>query len=129
MARRYRILISVPGIGPVVACTLLAELPELGTINRRQLGALVGVVPYDFDSGTMKGKRCIGADRSAVRSALYMAALVACRCNPVFKAARLKLDAKHKPAKVALVAIMRKLLTTLNAMLRASTAWRPPQPA
>ncbi|MFL5331744.1 MAG: IS110 family transposase [Geminicoccaceae bacterium] len=129
MARRYRILTSVPAIGPVVACTLIAELPELGTINRRQLGALVGVVPYDFDSGKMKGRRGIGAGRAAVRTALYMAALVACRCNPVFKATRLRLDAKHKPAKVALVAIMRKLLTTLNAMLRAGTPWTPPEPA
>lgn len=129
MARRYRILTSVPGIGPVVACTLLAELPELGTINRRQLGALVGVVPYDFDSGTMKGKRRIAAGRSAVRSVLYMAALTACRCNPFLKAVRLRLDAKHKPGKVALVAIMRKLLTTVNAMLRAGTEWTPPHPA
>src|ERR1019366_10582034 len=99
----------------VLAFTVLAKLPELGTIDRWKIAALVGVVPYDFDSGTMKGKRCIWGGRAAVRNVLYMAALVASRCNPQLKVLRQRLAQAGKPAKVAL---MRKLLTMLNAMLR-----------
>ena len=124
LARCDALLRSVPGVGPVLAWTVLAGLPELGQIDRRKIGALVGVVPYDFDSGKMKGQRCIWGGRSAVRTALYMAALVASRHNPVLKAFRQRLDAAGKPPKVALVAVMRKLLTMLNAILRDGQPWR-----
>jgi transposase len=129
MARRHQVLCSAPGVGPVLACTLIAELPELGAISRKRIGALVGVVPYDFDSGSMKGRRCIWGGRNAVRDVLYMAALVACRHNARMREARANLDARGKPPKVALVAIMRKLLTTLNAMLRDGTPWNQPTAA
>lgn len=129
LARQHRLLCSVPGVGPVVACTLLADLPELGTLGRKQIGALVGVVPYDFDSGKRKGRRAIRGGRAEVRSVLYMAALVACAHNEPIGQARARLDARGKPAKVALVAVMRKLLTTLNAMLRDGAAWIRPTPA
>lgn len=125
LARKYTLLCSAPGVGPVLAVTVLAELPELGSIDRWKIAALVGVVPYDFDSGTMKGKRCIWGGRTAVRNVLYMAALVASRCNPQIKAVRERLAHAGKPAKVALVAVMRKLLTMLNAMLRDGREWRP----
>jgi len=125
MARRYTLLCSVPGVGPVLGFTLLAWLPELGSIDRWRIGALVGVVPYDFDSGKMKGKRCIWGGRSGVRNVLYMAALVASRHNPILKAFRQRLDAAGKEPKVALVAVMRKLLTILNAMIRDGRAWTP----
>lgn len=125
MARRYALLCSVPGVGPVLAVTVLAGLPELGAIDRCQIGALVGVVPYDFDSGKMKGKRCIWGGRTGVRNVLYMAALVASRHDPVLRAFRQRLDAAGKPPKVALVAVMRKLLTILNAMLRDARQWSP----
>jgi transposase len=125
LTRQYRLLRSAPGVGPVLALTVLAELPELGTIDRWKIAALVGVVPYDFDSGTMKGKRCIWGGRTAVRNVLYMAALVASRCNPQLKAFREQLAHAGKPAKVALVAVMRKLLTMLNAMLRDGREWQP----
>jgi transposase len=125
LAGRYALLCSVPGVGPVLAFTVLAELPELGSIDRWKIAALVGVVPYDFDSGTMKGKRCIWGGRTAVRNVLYMAALVASRCNPQLKALRERLAHAGKPAKVALVAVMRKLLTMLNAMLRDGREWQP----
>lgn len=123
LARQHALLCTVPGIGPVVASTLLAELPELGTIDRRKIGALVGVVPYDFDSGKMKGKRCIWGGRASVRNAVYMAALVASKHNPDIIAFRKRLDAKNKQAKVILVAVMRKLLARANAMLRSGTEW------
>ncbi|MGH7066723.1 MAG: IS110 family transposase [Acetobacteraceae bacterium] len=125
LAKRYRLLCSVPGVGPVLAHTLLAWLPELGTIGRKQIAALVGVVPYDFDSGKMKGKRCIWGGRSELRRVLYMAALTASRHNPLLRAFRQRLDGAGKPPKVALVAVMRKLLVTLNAMLRDGEEWRP----
>ena len=125
LARRYALLGSVPGVGPVLAFTILAELPELGAIDRRKIGALVGVVPYDFDSGRMHAKRCISGGRTGVRNVLYMAALVASRHNPILKAFRQRLDAAGKPPKVALVAVMRKLLTILNAMLRDERGWTP----
>lgn len=123
LKRRYDLLTSAPGVGPVLAYTLLAEMPELGHTDRREAGALAGVVPYDHDSGKMRGKRCIWGGREAVRSKLYMAALVASRHNPALKAMRARLNARGKPPKVALVAVMRKLLTILNAILRTSTPW------
>jgi transposase len=119
------LLSSVNGVGPVTACTLLALLPELGTLNRRQIGALVGVCPYNRDSGsgTLRGKRAIFGGRAEVRGMLYMATLSATRHNPVIRTFYQRLTAKGKPAKVALVACMRKLLTILNAMLKSGQKW------
>jgi transposase len=127
LARHYDLMCSVPGVGPVLAFTLLAEMPELGSIDRHRIAALAGVVPYDFDSGKMKGKRCIGGGRAGVRQVLYMAAMVASRHNPDLKVVRDRLAAAGKPPKVALVAIMRKLITILNAMLRDGRPWHPAQ--
>ena len=119
------LLRSVPGVGPVVAVTLLAELPELGTLNRKQIAALVGVAPLNCDSGTIQGKRVIWGGRATVRATLYMGALVAVRHNPLLKAMYKRLLAAGKAKKLALVACMRKLLTILNAIARARTPWRP----
>jgi transposase len=121
---KYRILCSMPGVGPVLAATLLARLPELGAISHREIGALVGVVPYDFESGKMKGLRRIFGGRADVRRTLYMAALSAGRHNPVLKAFKETLLAAGKKPKVAIVAVMRKMITTMNAMLRDGTEWR-----
>ena len=120
------LLRSVPGVGPVLARTLLAELPELGTLAPKQLAALVGVAPLNRDSGVLRGKRAIWGGRSGVRAALYMGALAATRFNPAVKAFYGRLLATGKPKKVALVACMRKLLLILNAMLRNRTPWRSP---
>lgn len=119
------LLRSVPGIGPIVARTLLAELPELGQLDRRTIAALVGVAPFNRDSGQWRGRRMIWGGRASVRAALYMAAVVASRHNPVMRAFYDRLRAAGKPAKVALVAVMRKLLTTVNAMIKHQTPWRP----
>jgi len=116
---------SVPGIGDVTARTLLAELPELGTIGRHELAALVGVAPVNRDSGLMRGRRTIAGGRTAVRNVLYMAALTAIRCCSPFRAFYDRLTARGRPKKVALVAVMRKLLTTLNAIVRDQTPWQP----
>lgn len=121
------LLRSVPGVGPVVSRTLLGELPELGTLNRKQIAALVGVAPLARDSGTFRGRRIVWGGRAPVRSALYMSALVASRHNPVIRAFYLRLRAAGKPRKVALTACMRKLLTILNAMARDKTPWRAPE--
>jgi transposase len=118
------LLRSVPGVGPVTARTLLADLPELGTLDRKRIAALVGIAPYNHDSGNSRGKRRISGGRASVRSALYMACVASLRCNPVLKALYDRLHAT-KPVKVALVACMRKLLTILNAMVRTSTRWTP----
>jgi transposase len=117
------ILRSVPGVGSVVSRTLIGELPELGKLNRKQIGALVGVAPFARDSGTLRGKRSIWGGRPSVRSALYMAALVGVRYNPVLSDMYRRLIDKGKLPKVALVACMRKLLVTLNAMLRDRVPW------
>lgn len=117
------LLRGVPGVGPVLTLTLLAELPELGTLGRRQAAALVGVAPLNRDSGTFRGKRTVWGGRAKVRAALYMAALVATRFNPVIRAFYQKLLAAGKPKKVALTACMRKLLTILNAMLKHHAPW------
>jgi len=118
------LLRSVPGIGPTVARTLLAELPELGTLDRRAIAALVGVAPMNRDSGRFRGPRMIRGGRASVRKALYMAALVASRHNRPLADLYQRLRAAGKPAKVALVAVMRKLLTITNAMLKHHTAWQ-----
>lgn len=123
--REYdELLQSVPGMGPVVTRTLLAELPELGTLTRRQIAALVGVAPLNRDSGTFRGKRTVWGGRATVRAALYMGALVAARHNRVLKAFYQRLRQAGKAPKVALTACMRKLLTMLNAMLKHLTPWR-----
>ena len=112
------LLRSVPGIGPTVARTLLADLPELGRLDRRAIAALVGVAPFNCDSGQQRGQRHIWGGRAPVRAALYMAALVATRHNAPLRAFYRRLRAAGKPAKVALVAVMRKLLTIVNAMIK-----------
>lgn len=117
------LLKGVPGVGHVVSVTLLAELPELGTLDRRQVATLVGVAPLNSDSGERKGKRMIWGGRAPVRTALYMATLSAIRYNPVIKDFYERLLDSHKPKKVALVACMHKLLTILNAMLKARRPW------
>jgi transposase len=117
------LLTSVPGIGDIVARTLLAELPELGTVDRHQIAALAGVAPFSRDSGRKKGKRVVRAGRVQVRGPIYMACLVAIRYNPPLKSFYRRLRAAGKPARLALVAVMRKLLTILNAMLRDNTPW------
>ena len=121
---RDDLLQTTPGIGPRVSHSLIALLPELGTLKRQQISALVGVAPFNDDSGGRRGVRHIKGGRAAVRTALYMAALVGIRYNPVLKTFYQRLRAKGKPAKVALVACMRKLLTILNAMVRTNTPWR-----
>lgn len=118
------LLRSAPGVGPVLATTLLAGLPELGTLDRKQIAALVGVAPLNRDSGTLRGKRTIWGGRAHVRAVLYMAAVVASRCNPVIRAFYQRLRAAGKAKKVALTACMRKLLTILNAMMKHRTPWR-----
>lgn len=123
LACRYRLLISMPGVGPVLACTLIALLPELGRLSRKQIAALVGVAPYDFDSGKLKGMRCIWGGRAPVRQILYMAAMSAGNWNPVLKAFRDRLVAAGKRPKVTIVAVMRKMITTLNAMVRDNVVW------
>ncbi|EAR7914984.1 IS110 family transposase [Salmonella enterica] len=116
-------LSGVKGVGTMTAAALLAEVPELGSLSRRQISALVGVAPVNRDSGTMRGRRTIFGGRAGVRTTLYMATLVATRFNPVIKAFYTRLVAAGKPKKVALVACMRKLLTILNAMLRKNEEW------
>jgi len=117
------ILKSVPGVGRTVSATLLGSLPELGLLNRKEIAALVGVAPLNWDSGKLRGKRAIWGGRAHVRSTLYMAALVASRRNPVIRALYERLCAAGKPKKLALVAAMRKLLIILNSMLRTRTFW------
>ncbi len=118
------LLASVPGIGKVIARTLIAELPELGSLDRRQVAALAGLAPWTRQSGQWKGKSCIGGGRADVRSALFLGAMVAARHNPELKAFRDRLVAAGKPKLVALVATARKLLTILNAILRDRRPWQ-----
>ena len=118
------LLRTVPGVGPQLSLTLLAHLPELGTLDRKQIAALVGVAPYNRDSGALRGKRAVWGGRSRVRAVLYMGALVASRHNPAIRDFYQRLLAAGKPKKVALVASMRKLLVTLNAMLKHGYPWR-----
>lgn len=120
------LLRSVPGIGPVATSTLLATLPELGTLTHKQIAALVGVAPLNRDSGTLRGRRTCWGGRAQVRAVLYMAALAATRFNPVMRAFYRRLCTAGKAKKVALVACMRKLLIILNAMMKHRTPWRAP---
>ena len=116
---------SIPGIGPVTAAVLLAEVPELGTCSRQQVAALVGVAPFNRDSGAWRGRRSCWGGRAQVRAALYMAALTATRVNPTLRACYQRLIATGKPPKVALVACMRKLLVLCNALCKYQTTWDP----
>jgi transposase len=122
---KENLLASVPGIGKTIARTLLAELPELGTLNPKQIAALAGLAPYTRQSGKWRGRSFIGGGRTAVRTALFMGALVAARHNPVLKAFRDRLVASGKPKLVALIATARKLLVILNAIMRDKQPWRP----
>jgi transposase len=117
------LLQSMPGVGPILSRTLLAELPELGTLDRRAIAALVGVAPLNRDSGTWRGKRCIGGGRGHIRAVLYMAAVTAARCNPWIRAFYQRLRATGKTVKVALTACMRKMLTILNAIMKHRESW------
>lgn len=120
-----QLLQSVPGVGKVVAVTLLAELPELGTLGAKQIAALAGVAPFNRDSGALRGRRSVWGGRAPLRAALYMATLSATQHNPVLRAFYHRLVAKGKPKKVAMVACMHKLLTILNAMLKHHRRWEP----
>ncbi len=121
---RAAALQSTPGVGAVTATTLVVELPELGRLNRGQISALVGVAPFNRDSGKFHGRRAIWGGRASVRSVLYMATLTARRCNPVIRAFAERLTAAGKPFKVVMVACMRKLLVILNAILKNNSAWK-----
>jgi len=124
-SRRNEVLTSAPSIGPVTSSTLIGELPELGEGDHRQLASLVGVAPFNNDSGKKKGDRAISAGRRSVRKVLYMAALSAIRRNPVIKAFYQRLVAKGKPFKVAITACVRKLLSILNTMVHKNETWKP----
>lgn len=119
------LLRSVPGVGPVLSMTLLSGLPELGTLNRKEIAALVGVAPLNRDSGLFRGRRMIWGGRAAIRSVLYMSAVSAIRCNPVIRSFSERLRKAGKPCKVVITACMRKLLVILNAMMKNRTAWSP----
>lgn len=126
---KSKLLASVPGVGKVTLCTLLARLPELGKLDRAAIAALAGVAPFNCDSGQHRGKRRIWGGRADVRCVLYMAVISAIRCNPMIKAFYQRLVSAGKPKKLAITACMRKLLTILNCMLRTNTAWNPALPA
>jgi transposase len=121
---REELMTSVPGVGPTLARTLLADVPELGTLDRKQIAALIGVAPLNWDSGTYRGRRTTWGGRSKVRAVLYMAALVASQHNPTLKSFYQRLIRAGKAKKLALVAVMRKLLTILNAIVRDHTPWQ-----
>jgi transposase len=123
------VLRSIPGVGPVLARTMLGQVPELGTLRHKQGAALVGVAPFNRDSGTLRGRRMVWGGRSAVRAVLYLGTLVAPRFNPVIKAVYQRLLAAGKGKKVALTACMHKLLTIMNAMVRDMTPWQPQEVA
>ena len=119
------LLASVPGVGATTARTLIAQLPELGTLDRKKIASLAGLAPYTCQSGRWKGKSMIGGGRKTVRCALFMAAMVAGRFNPTLKAFRDRLIASGKPKIVAVIAVARKLLTILNAIIRDKKPWQP----
>lgn len=123
--QKEQLLTSVPGVGQVTARTVIAELPELGKLDRKQIASLTGVAPFNRDSGLMRGRRTVFGGRGAVRAVLYMAALAARRFNPGLKAFYERLVSAGKPPKVALVALMRKLITLMNAIARRQTPWTP----
>lgn len=120
------LLRSAPGVGPVLTATLLAQLPELGRLNRKEIAALVGVAPFNQDSGSRRGKRRVAGGRAEVRTVLYMATISALKCNPVIKSFKERLTDQGKASKVAIVACMRKFLTILNAMVRDNKPWSAP---
>lgn len=124
LADRDRRLRSVPGVGPVLSWTLMAHLPELGRLSHKQIAALVGVAPYDRQSGTMKGRGMIRGGRAVVRNVAYMAALIGARHNPVLAAMKQRLADKGKPGKVIIVALINKLMTLLNAIIRDRSEWK-----
>ncbi len=126
---KYELLSSVPGVGPVLSVALLADLPELGRLNRREIAALAGVAPFNYESGTLRGQRKFQGGRKRLRRVLYSATVASVRCNPVLRPYYQRLRATGKPAKVALVAAMHKMILILNAMLKTQTAWKPPCPA
>lgn len=119
------LLKAVPGIGPITRATLIAKLPELGKLNRREIASLAGLAPFNRDSGSFRGKRTIHGGRADIRAVLYMATVTAIRCNPAIRAFNRRLLDNGKPVKLAITACMRKLLTILNAMLKDATPWRP----
>lgn len=121
---RDAILQSTPGVGPILSRTLMSQLPELGNLNRKEIAALVGVAPFNRDSGTWRGRRTIWGGRATVRAVLYMSTLVATRYNPVIREFYESLLAVGKVKKVALIACMRKLLTILNAMIKNQQRWK-----
>ncbi len=123
------LLRSIPGVGPVLSRTMLAQVPELGTLGHKQVAALVGVAPFNRDSGTLRGRRTVYGGRAEVRAVLYMGALVATKHNPVIKAFYARLCAAGKAKKVALTACMHKLLTIMNAMVRDLKPWQPQEVA
>jgi len=123
---RDELLRSVPGVGKVLSSTLLAQLPELGTLNRKQIAALAGLAPFNRDSGSMRGSRCIWGGRAQVRRVLYMATVAGVRSNPTIRTFYLRLRTNGKHAKPALIACMRKFLVILNAMLHDKTHWQTP---
>ncbi len=128
--RREQLLASVPAVGPVLARTLIAELPELGQLSHKKISALVGLAPFNHDSGRLRGKRRIWGGRSKLRASLYMSVVAGLRFNPVMRSFYQRLTAAGKPAKVALTACMHKLLVLLNAMVRENAPWRPlPSPS
>lgn len=122
-AEKRELLITTPGVGNTLVYTLLADLPEIGTLNNKEIGALVGVAPMNRDSGSLRGKRKVQGGRASVRTILYMATLSATQCNPVIKQFYRKLVDQGKHKKVAIVACMRKFITILNAMVRDNAAW------
>ena len=124
---RDDLLQSVPGVGPTLSLSLMASLPELGQLSGRKIAALVGVAPFNRDSGTLRGRRCVWGGRGELRAVLFMATLAATRCNPVIRTFYRHLSAEGKPHKVAMTACMRKLLVILNAMVRDETPWQAKQ--
>jgi transposase len=127
-ARRFEVLTSIPGCGPVMAATLIACLSELGAANNKEIAALVGVAPFNWDSGAMRGQRHIKGGRAHVRTPLYLAALAAVRCEPGFKAFAARLKAAGKPGKVVITAVMRKLVVVANTLIREDRCWQPTPP-
>ncbi len=125
LAAKAALLETVPGVGAVTISSLLVELPELGRLNRQQVAALVGVAPFNRDSGKFHGRRAIWGGRAALRSVLYMAALTARRTNPLIRSFAQRLEAAGKPFKVVLTACIRKLLVILNTMLKNNLSWNP----
>jgi len=121
---KENLLASVPGVGPVIARTLISELPELGTLGRKEIAALAGLAPFTRQSGKWRGKSFIGGGRTAVRCALFMGAMVAKQHNPILKAFFERLVAAGKPKMVAIIAVARKLLTMLNAIIRDNRPWQ-----